>query len=122
MIENFDEFTYELSEEEKKLIPILIKGFQSHDYENPITASEIVLKMNVWLESNNFNIKLSEPRLRKCVNYIRSTSIIPLIATSKGYFVSYDTDIISSQVKSLTQRANSIYDCAEGLSKFLNKR
>jgi hypothetical protein len=58
-------------------------------------------------------------RLRKMVNYIRSNSLIPLIATSHGYFTSDCKQTIQEQIKSLQERANSIERCAQGLKKFL---
>jgi hypothetical protein len=53
------------------------------------------------------------------VNYIRTNSIIPLIATSNGYFTSNCKETIQDQVKSLQERASSIMRCAEGMKKFL---
>ena len=119
MINNFEDFTYELTEQEKSLLPILIKGLSNKSSEEPIKASDIVSKMN------NFNIgtnlpKMHDVRLRKMVNYIRTNGLLPIIATSKGYFVSYDENIILEQIESLTQRAKSIENCANGLYKFLN--
>jgi hypothetical protein len=53
------------------------------------------------------------------VNYIRTNGIIPLIATSNGYFTSDCKETIQEQIKSLQERANSIERCAAGLRKFL---
>jgi hypothetical protein len=62
---------------------------------------------------------MNGPRLRKMVNYIRTNGIIPLIATSHGYFTTDCKETISEQIKSLQERANSIERCAAGLKKFL---
>ena len=75
--------------------------------------------MNVFLENNGYKIRLTQPRLRKLVNYIRSNSLIPLIATSNGYFTTDCKQTIQEQIKSLQERANSIERCAQGLKKFL---
>ena len=75
--------------------------------------------MNVFLENNGYKIRLTQPRLRKLVNYIRSNSLIPLIATSQGYFTTDCKQTIQEQIKSLQERANSIERCAQGLKKFL---
>jgi hypothetical protein len=117
MITNFEEITEELSDHEKTLIPILVKCFQKYTVSNPITGGEVVRKMNAFKPE----YKMSEPRLRKCVNYIRKQAIIPLIATSQGYFVSYDRAIIQSQIKSLHERAGAILSCSTGLSRFINQ-
>jgi len=119
MIVNFEDITQELNEDELKLIPILINGFSNHSESNPIKAPVIVEKVNSILHLKDLKIKITEPRLRKCCNYIRTNALLPLIATSNGYFVSKDPVIISSQIKSLRQRATSINSCADGLEKFL---
>ncbi len=49
----------------------------------------------------------------------RKPMIIPLIATSHGYFTSDCKETIQEQIKSLQERANSITRCANGLKKFL---
>lgn len=117
MVTNFEEITKELTPEEIELIPFLINGFKSHTSENPIKAPDIVRQMNEWLVGKK-KIRMNEPRLRKCVNYIRTQSLLPLIATSNGYYVSYSREELESQIKSLRQRAQSIINCADGLTKF----
>ena len=119
MIKNFEEHTAELNELELLLIPNLINGFKNRTKQNPIKAPDIVKAMNVFITNKNIKLKFSEPRLRKCVNHIRKNGLIPLIATSSGYYVSNDKEEILAQIESLTQRANSILLCADGLNKFL---
>lgn len=119
MLTNFEEITHELSNEELEIIPIVVHGFKKYTKENPIKAPTIVTGLNEYLKKNNFKIRMTQPRLRKMVNYIRSNSIIPLIATSNGYFTSDCKETIRDQVQSLQQRANSILRCADGMKKFL---
>jgi hypothetical protein len=119
MIKNFEEQTQELTEAELSLIPYLVNGLKTKTKSNPIKAPQIVASMNVFLQSKNHDVKLTEPRLRKCVNHIRTQGILPLIATSKGYFVSHDRQDILDQIDSLLQRANSISNCVDGLKKYL---
>lgn len=116
MIKNFEEITVELSENEKLILPQIIKGFSNYTKRNPIKEPEIVKRFNERSES----LKISGVRLRKLVNYIRSNGLLPLIATSKGYYVSYDKAEIDAQIISLRQRARSINNSADGLSKFTN--
>jgi len=115
MITNFETITYELTDNEKAILPLLIIGFQNYTETNPIKEPEIVARFN----ERNIGLKLSAVRLRKLVNYIRSNSLLPLIATSKGYYVSTNKNVIASQIKSLEQRANSIMNCAYGLKVFI---
>ncbi len=119
MLTNFEEHTEDLNEKELSIIPALIKGFSTHGKENPIKAQKIVEQMNIYLSSHSIDLKMSEPRLRKCCNYIRSHGLLPLIATSDGYFVSHDKEVILSQIQSLKERAGSIMACADGLEKFI---
>jgi len=119
MIENFEEITAELTAEEQELLPALIAGFRRHDETDPIKGSQIVIQMNIWLEMNGKKGNFSEARLRKFVNHIRSNALLPLIATSKGYFCSEDTDVLHSQIRRLQQRARSILNCADGLEYYL---
>jgi hypothetical protein len=120
MVTNFEEITKDLTESDLKIIDTLINGFKTKTIDNPIKAQEIVKRFNEFAEiTNQKDMKLTEVKLRKYVNYIRSNSLLPLIATSKGYYTSYDKDEILKQVISLKERASSIRGCAEGLKEYL---
>ena len=101
MITNFEGITSELTDEEKKLIPILIDGFRKRNKDNSIKAPEIIERINGSKERLGLKKKLTEPRLRKLCNHIRSNSLFPLIATSNGYYCSYDREEIEAQIISL---------------------
>lgn len=119
MIDNFEDVTYELTEEEMKLLPIIKKGFEFHiGKAKLIKGATIVEKINDKAKEYDLSSQFSEVRLRKIVNYIRINSILPLIATSKGYYVSNDKQEILTQCKSLEQRANAILAAREGLLTF----
>lgn len=119
MITNFEEYTHELTKEELEIVPIVVHGFRAYKKSNPIKADLIVKRMNEFLKLKGYKLKMTQPRLRKIVNYIRSNSLLPLIATSNGYFTSDCKQTIIEQISSLKERANSIDRCAEGLKKFL---
>ena len=121
MIKNFEQITKELTAQELALIPVLMSGFRNHGRENPILARDIVRSMNVHLKKYRDPINFTEARLRKCVNHMRTNAIMPLIATKNGYYVSYDSDEIYSQIQSLEERANSINRCVGGLWAIMNK-
>ena len=118
MILNFEEITEELNPDEIALLEPLKKGLNTKTKDNPIKAPQIIKAMDAYSNKHGL-IYLSEPRLRKLISHIRVNGIIPVIATSKGYYVSYDKQEILDQITSLTQRANSILDSANGLKKFL---
>ena len=109
MITNFETITQELTDKELELMHTLIVLLNSYTKENPVKAPVLCDYISV-----------KEPRLRKMVNYIRSNGLLPLIATSKGYYVSRDRTEIEAQIESLKQRARSIERCAKGMGIFLH--
>lgn len=113
MITDFEDFTQRLSQDEMVLLKPLMHGFTNHDKDNPITSEDIVTAINRYCEEKGIKIKMTGVKLRKYVNYIRSNALLPLIATSKGYFVSKDKAQITKQIESLEQRARSIQQCAD---------
>jgi len=117
-ITNFERITYELTDDELKHVNGLVLALKLRTKESAIKAPEIVKSMNIFAERHNL-CKMTDARLRKLINYIRSNSILPVIATSQGYYCSYDDKELSDQIKSLTERANSIMDCVYGLNKIL---
>ena len=119
MKENFETSTAKLTEDEAEVLPLIVKGLQGHGPENPIKGAEIVTTFNNYLRSTGYTLKFSEVRLRKFCNHIRARGILPLIATTAGYYVSYDRAAIRSQIASLEQRANSINSSAAGLRSFI---
>jgi hypothetical protein len=118
MITNFENITHELSDIELEMLPLMVNGFKRYTKQYPIKEPEIVARFN----SNNPKTKLNGARLRKLVNHIRCHSMLPLIATSKGYYVSDDIAEIKNQIKSLRERANSINRCADGLLNYLDNK
>jgi hypothetical protein len=116
MIIGHENDTYELSKDEINLAIKLIPHFKNRSKSNPVKAKEIVTGVNLVYK---LTTKFSEVRLRKIVNYYRVNSILPIISTCKGYYVSYDPEDINEMIKSLNQRAKSILDCSEGLKVFL---
>lgn len=119
MITNFEELTQELSDEEKLLVPVLVKGFEKKTKLNPVKAPEIIKQINANKDKYGLKKNFTEVRLRKLCNFLRTRSVIPLIATSDGYYVSYDREEIQKQVNSLTERADAIMRSADGLKEFL---
>lgn len=119
----FNEHTHDLTPEELELIPLVINGFKKYTKENPIKSDAVINSFNDFLSKNpKYKIrKISGVRLRKLINHIRTNGLQPIIGSSKGYYVSFEADIIQEQIESLQERANSILGCAKGLSKFLKK-
>lgn len=119
MINNFEDITQELSGDEKKVLPILINGLKNcigkeKSYSNKKIKGILLTK---------YNIKLSEPRLRKIIQYIRVKGLVPcLIATSKGYYVSNDMNEVRDYCESLQQRINAIKQTKESIENQIIKK
>jgi len=107
-----------LTPDEKILIPLLVAGFITKTKENPVKSHEIVSRLNANKNTHGYKSDLTGARLRKMVNFIRVNSLIPLIATSDGYFVSYNKEEIMKEIKSMDERASAITGAANGLRIF----
>ena len=114
MITNFEIITAELSEEERELVYLIIRGLETKTKDNPIKGAEICKRLS------DKGYSLPEARLRKITNLIRSSGKLPIIATSKGYYCSYDKEDIRKQIESLMERADAIINSANGLRTFLD--
>lgn len=120
MLDGFEDITEELTEDELKyVLPPVVNGFKNHGKNNPIKASDIVQKMKGFCSDKKMDIKFNDVKLRKFVHHIRIRGLLPLLASSKGYYCSYDKAEIKGQIDSLNQRANSISNAAKGLSAFI---
>lgn len=115
MIEGFELETSPLNDDEKKLVPIIINGLSKCNDENKALHGKVICE-KVTLK---YGIKLTEPRLRKITNFIRSEGILPIIATHKGYYTSTDKETIRKQIQSLEQRRDAINVAIQGLQKFM---
>lgn len=116
MVTNFESITHELTVDEIGMIKPLCKSLMRYKKENPITAKEIIQK---WNNSGLSLPKISEPRLRKLVNYIRTNKLLPIIADSNGYYVASSNEEIQENVRGLIERANGILAAAKGLSEII---
>lgn len=124
MITNFEEHTEDLTEKELEYLSDIQEGIiKALSGPIPRKQNELILLINNFLFEKHglFVCVILKPvRLRKYVNYIRKNSLLPIMATSNGYFLSEDNNMIQSQIKSLNERAKSIRDAAEGLQNYLN--
>jgi hypothetical protein len=118
MIKNFEEITYDLSESEIQLALKIGFFLNKKTNENPVLSKDIVKGCN---EAWSLKPKLTDVRLRKMINYLRSEAILPIISTSKGYYVSYNVEDIEITAKSLNQRLNSIAQAIIGLQKIAKR-
>ena len=121
MIDNFEEETSPLTDDEMKIVPLFIDNLPKYQKGNCIATNILVTKFNEFTERNKDSKlpKLTPTRVRKIVGYLRRTSVLPVLASNKGYYVSEDKADIAKEAASLRQRADAIIQAAIGLEKFL---
>lgn len=108
MIKGFEEYTYELTDIELLIVDQLIKGFNNKIGKDKAVTSTLICKA----------IRITAPRLRKLINYIRCTNQMPGLCSSKnGYFIANNLDEINEYIISLKQRIKSQVDVLNSIEK-----
>jgi hypothetical protein len=115
MLTNFENIP-DLSEAEMLYLDDIINILKSFSKHNPIKGPALVGLIN-----NKLQVKMTEVKLRKFISHIRCHSLLPVIATGKGYFVCYETDELLKGYESLKQRGLKILEDAAGLKYFIPK-
>lgn len=113
MLKGFKEQTEPLTDYERKtLVPILVQGLQTKvGKQSAVTNKYIVSKLKD-------RYKITEARVRKIINYIRITGLVPcLIATSDGYYIAQSNDEIRDYESSLYGRENAIREVRLSLDR-----
>lgn len=99
MLTNFEEYTEDLTLEEKCQAQKLVKGFENHvGKDNAITNKQIREAMALRGEV------IADPKMRKYVSYIRINYLPNLCATSKGYFLAETREELREYLESSWQR------------------
>lgn len=95
MIKGFQDITFELTQDELKKVPSIIKGLSNKKGKaNAITGAKICEAMN-----------LSGARLRKIISYIRVNDLILGLCSSQcGYYIADNINEIEDCIISLRQR------------------
>ena len=104
MIKGFDKETAPLCEYETGvLLPIMIKGLQTK------IGKRSAIKNGQIVQTLKSSYKITEARVRKLINHIRTNDIIPgLIATSDGYYIAQTENELIEYEESLKGRENAI--------------
>jgi carbamoylphosphate synthase small subunit len=118
MITNFEELTAKLTAKEKSVLPLLVEILETTSKQKPKKTNTI--RLLLYLETRK-QINISDIKLRKLMNLIRTNGILPVIGTSRGYYLTTDPVEIEKQIKSLCERANAILNAAEGLRSIKNQ-
>lgn len=102
----FENITQELTDFEKNtLVPMLISTLEFTHDGNRQTSKHIC----GWFKASGQAV--SEPRLRKMVNYIRVTNMLKpyvVIGASNGYYITNDIEVVKDQIESIEGRISSM--------------
>lgn len=133
MIPGFEDQTAPLSDFEKDiLMPAIVLGLSKRiGKENAITNAEMckALRNRFYTHKSNLNIenyksyykRINPARIRKVINHIRiNDKLSCLVSTSKGYYISTDSNELNTYIKSLNKRATAILAVARAIDRQRN--
>ena len=108
MLKGFEKLTEELTEDELKKVPPIVRGIGKRvGKENAVNSKTICEKMN-----------LIGVRLRKIIHFIRINDLLyGLCSNSKGYYVAKNMKELEDNNKSLQQRIASQIEILNALEK-----
>lgn len=106
MIDGFEAITESVTPYEKEMIiPALVSGLKKRVGARYAIRNKTICQA---LKARGYD-KISEPRIRKCINYIRINGLVPhLIANSNGYYVATSVEEVDKYAESLKDRATAI--------------
>lgn len=113
MIKGFDQETAPLTNYETGvLLPLLVRGLRTKKgRDSAVTNRYIVTALRG-------SCKLSEARVRKIINHIRTNDLIPgLIATSDGYFIAEAESELLEYEESLKGREDAIREVRQSIAR-----
>lgn len=105
MINGFDELTQPLTDYERDtLLPVIAYGLSLK-----IGKRAAITNGRICDALRSKGYKITEPRLRKIVNHIRTRGMVAnLVATSKGYYVATTIEEMTDYIASLKARESAI--------------
>jgi hypothetical protein len=104
MLVGFEDYTHDLTESEKELVPVFVECLRKR-----IGKASAITNKDMVAAFARQGHSITQPRVRKIVNVIRMADLLPgLIATSDGYYVSYDEMEVAKYIESLKGRIGAI--------------
>ncbi len=113
MIVGFDKETCPLTDYELGvLLPVLVRGLiPKKGHNRAVKNGDIVRALRP-------NYKITEARVRKIINHIRTHDLVPgLIATSDGYFIAETEAELIEYEESLKGRENAICEVRRSIAR-----
>ena len=114
----FEPETVKLTEYElEKLVPVMVKCLQNKiGKDNAVSNRYMVEKMR------EHGYDITEIRVRKIINYIRTNGIIEcLMASNRGYYITKDKSEMQKYCHSLYQRQEAIEEVRLAMENQMEK-
>lgn len=103
-------------EEANIILPVIMKMLRTKSTQtSPLHGARIVDWLNYKREDIGFKSPMTESKLRKCINYIRTNGLLPVIADDHGYYITSEPAVIRDMAQSLRRRTDAILAAAKGL-------
>lgn len=111
-----------LTTEEKDIVlPVLLKALKKGTEDKPLVSDRIVKWFNENKQQIGMKSNFSAARLRKLSNYCRTFAIAPVIANSKGYYISNKKKDLVELKLSLISRIESLQAAVKGIDDMMNE-
>lgn len=104
-MKNFEEYTKKLNQEERRILVMIVNRFKRRPgKKNRITNKQIVSALK-----KSKGIEITEPRIRKIIQFIRLNNFLPgLVATSSGYWLTNDPKELKEWIETMQEREEAI--------------
>lgn len=118
MLNGFEDVTYDLTDDELAMVPVIAKGLERYvGKANAVTNAD----MCAGIERTK-DVKITSPRMRKLIGYIRDKRIVKrLCASSNGYYIAATRDELKSYIESREQRQREIARGTRALGRDLSE-
>ena len=114
--------TEKLTNEEKDIVlPVLLKALKKGTEEQPLVSDKIVKWFNNNKDRIGMKSSFTSTRLRKLTNYCRTNAIAPIIANSKGYYISNKKKDLVELKMSLISRIESLQAVVKGIDDMMTE-
>jgi len=116
MLDGFEEYTEDLTLDEKILAQSFVEGFKKYvGRANSVTNRQIRERLA------EKGVKISDPKIRKLVSYIRLNYLPHLCASSKGYYLAATKEELKAYLKSSWQRISQQHAAYEAGFNYMEK-
>ena len=120
MVTNFENETHELTDQELNMVSTVKKILELHVGKNNPVISDKIMEDALHMYQINLG---TGARVRKLINYIRVTGLIPnLAASSRGYWIETDLNELRKYVRSLRERASAIRTVADRVQAHIEEK